>query len=163
MQRLRLFKFFFPRSSASTHKVQKIRIICFIVLSSLLICSLLGEIGAFTLSSRSWKWPTPVPVSYWAKKDTSHYGILQNTLYYHNEDSHQYMLRAPESAPGETKNYRHDKISKNDGSELRIMLISDPHIMCTHNKYVCMCVASSFISTYLLFVLLSLIGYSHDR
>lgn len=87
------------------------------------MCCLLGETGAFTLSSRSWRWPTPNEGPRISQDDD----VIHDTKYYQDGDSHQYILRSHQKQS--TK-----ELSRTGKSPvMKIMFISDPHIMCTHN------------------------------
>lgn len=119
MQRV-LTRLFF---STRTSKYQKLLTTIFLVLMlSLIMCHLFGEMIAFTVCSRSWKWSAP-------------YERESVSMYYQDGGSHYYVLRSHhQQLPSAGGGAMHKQTDKN--AILKIMFISDPHIMCTDNRYV---------------------------
>ncbi len=90
-----------------------------ILLSCLIFWCLIGEVFVFMLSSGGWRWPTPLYLDKVQSPDMTT-TIPQIRTYYQDGSTHHYALSS------------YKRLSAN--GYFKIMFISDPHIMCTHNK-----------------------------
>ena len=98
-----------------------------ILLSCFIFWCLVGEVFVFMLSSGGWKWPTPLHLEKVQSQDTTT-TMPQIRTYYQDGSTHHYALGSYKRLSAKERK----QVSHN--GYLKIMFISDPHIMCTHNK-----------------------------
>ncbi len=95
-----------------------------LLLGILWVC--ISEIGVPYVFASQWEWPELSPTGNLILEDppgVSAESLAAHRRHYHNEDTHYYMSSHSAEGKGETGKL-----------ELRILIFSDPHIMCTFNK-----------------------------
>jgi len=101
-------------------------------LGTLLLWTLTSEVLAYKITSLSWGWPKPYPDS--QALDNSYLSRKYLVI----DGIHQFVLGShePGVVGGTSSSYRYRNRDSKVNHHLRLLILSDPHIMCTHNKYV---------------------------
>lgn len=121
----------FSRYYFFTSRCQKILIAAALCLfSSLLVWCFIGEVLVFKTYSIGWKWPTPRPDR---PEDASKTVTIQPRSYHQDKDTHHYVPGSYKALSARDRRRVRRRKSQTADHYLKIMFISDPHIMCTNN------------------------------
>lgn len=131
------------RANSRTYNILKSLLVCLFL--CFILWALVGEWGIYYWKSSEWKWPNPhhqlpraLRVEQPPKTINKHSEPART--YYQTADTHHYELQASNLLPGRRRSReRHRKVAKTDREKdsehlLKVLILSDPHIMCSYDK-----------------------------